>query len=308
MKRIIAICLTALLLLTSCGGQAIPSAEQEQLQIEDVFANGVKWGNRLAAEQGDWVALRGIHEGKTGLMLYHKNDETASFLLEGEVCNIGLLGNQIYYQFEGETPLYRIELATKKSGQLLGDCAAYQVRQDRLYYLTTAHKGRLEYLDFELGFPRTMETDFAVDDFWLTDSGLYYRNEERGLLRFIPHDSSIEQLIYQSYEVTVRDVVAVEGEQIAFLAVGKEGSAALMSYDPATKKAQEHLLLGGTHLNFADGHAVTVEGGHIYAADLNTDKLYDWGAVAEHQTPQLLSDCVILYREGQPVFQYYPKK
>ena len=310
MKRVFAGLLTALLLLTSCGGeQEVPAAEQEQLQIEDVCSNAVKFGNSLAAEQGDWVALRGEHEGKVGLMLYNKNDETASFLTEGDVCEIGLLDHKIYYRLMEENLLYCYDIKAQKSSILLQDCVFYQVREQQVYYLTAAHQGRLECLNLSLGFPRAVETDYAVNAFWLTDSGLYYRNDEHGLLRFIPHGSAIEQMIYQSKEAAAEDVVAVEGERIAFLAKKQDGQSALISSDPAEKQLKEHLTLSFSQLNVADGYVITVEdGSHIYAVDIDTDKVYDWGAVEEHHYPQVLRDCVVLYKGNQPVFQYYPKQ
>ncbi len=310
MKRIIAILLAGLLLLTSCGGgQSVPAAEQELPEIKDVCANGVKWGNHLAAEQGDWVALRGEHEGRVGLMLYNKNDETAAFMLEGDVCEIGLLGNMIYYQLMGENVLYRYDIKTKASSMLLGDCVSYQVRENQIYYLTAAHSGRLECLDLSLGFPQTIRTDYGVDAFWLTDQGLYYRNDDLGLLRFAPYGSEWEQLIYQDKEAAAEDVISADGERVAFLAKGKEGKSKLLSYDHAEKKLQEHPSFAFAQLNYANGCVVSVENGsHIYAVDLDTDKVYDWGAVEKHRDPQILSNCVILYREGQPVFQYYPEQ
>lgn len=40
--------------------------------VEDTFSTAVSWGNYLAAEQGEYLAMRGEKDGKPGLILYHK--------------------------------------------------------------------------------------------------------------------------------------------------------------------------------------------------------------------------------------------
>ncbi|MBQ3083950.1 MAG: DUF5050 domain-containing protein [Clostridia bacterium] len=313
MKRALTLMLAFLLLLGIAGcsegeQQAPPAGEQENLVITDTFTNGLKWGNRFAAEQGDWIAMRGEHEGKVGLMLYNKNETAATFLLEGDVCNIALLGNKVYYQIAEEPSLYAYDIASKKKSEVLKDCGSYQVREGVLYYLPTAANGRLQRMELSNMLPSAVKTDYAVDDFWLTDHALYYRNDEYGFLQIREHGADQERLIYYGKGKTPEDVVAVDGAKIAFL-VSAEESSVLCSYDPATNQVKEHLNLRLSHLALSDGYVVTVEGGaHIYAVDVAADKVYDWGTMQEHFYPQMMSDCVILYQGNQPVFQYYPKK
>ncbi len=311
MKRVVVLCVALLfLLMAGCGKeQALPVDEPEVLVIEDTFSNGLKWGNRFAAEQGDWIAMRGEQEGKVGLMLFHKEETNATFLLEGDVCNIALLGNVIYFQMMEEDTLYAYDVATKECRSLLSDCISYQVRDGQVYYLSAADHGRLQRFDLAQKQTETVKTDNIVDDFWLTDYGIYYRCDEKGTLMVREYGADQEQLIYQNKKKKAQDLVAIEGAKVAFLAAAEDGQSVLCSYHPAENKVVEHLNLAFDHLNVSDGYVVTVENGsHIYAVDVSEDKVYDWGTIDEHRYPQIMSDCLILYQGNRPVFRYYSEK
>ncbi|PWM43175.1 MAG: hypothetical protein DBX52_00030 [Clostridiales bacterium] len=276
--------------------------------VEDTFSTAVSWGNYLAAEQGEYLAMRGEKDGKPGLILYHKPGQKAYFLLEGDVYQIGLLGNRVFYKIRETNDLHCFTLSTREDALLEEDVYAYQVHGNTLYFIKKERGNYYYTIDLQTGTKGTVETGYTVDSLYLTDYGFYYYDDGRDLLMVRPADNNLDRIVYKGNSETVRDVISLGGADIAFLATNDNtGVVTLISYKASENKTTEHLSGSFTHFNVAKGHAVVIENQTIYAVDAANKKTYTWGSVDSFENIEIMSDCVILYNGNKAGIQYYPE-
>lgn len=281
---------------------------QKAIVIEDVNANGLKWGNTLATEQGAWVALYGEEDGQTGLILYNKETDQSRFLVEGRIFLIALLENKIYFKYDGGSELYCYDIAKEDYGLLLEGVMAYQIRGSIIYYLTDVHGNYLNTYDLSTREHGKISVSYTVDAFWLTDDALYYSDDTKGLLMVRPHETERDRILYQGEFVLCRDVVALEGEDVAFIGMNQNtGLNSLYRYTAESDTVTELLRGSFDHFNLVRSHLVFAEENTICAMDLSDYQVYSWGTIEEEYSfIEIMSDCVIYYVDDRPYLQYYP--
>ena len=299
MKRILAAFMAAMLLVTLAGCKEAPLPA-----VEDVTVYARKESNTLAAEQGDWMVLRSEKDGAPGLLLYNKKEKTGRFLLEGAYKNPGLWGNRVYFQAEDTGDLYYFDLATATHQLLLVAVEDYQIRDGLLYYTVA---GALFTQRLDLGIQKKVETGYGVDDFWITDYGVYYYTAEKQLLMVLPHGSDGDRIVCAP-EGAVLDVVTTKGAHLAFIQKGEKGSKGniLCTFDPADRVVLSHLEGEFSALQLVGQKVVVAEGAALYAIDLSTDQKEDWGG-KEADSVQFLSDCAVFYTGNESSIRFYPE-
>lgn len=299
MKRMFAALMAVLLLVTLAGCKEAPLPT-----VEDVTVCARKESNTLAAAQGDWMVMRSEREGVPGLLLYNKKEKTGRFLLEGAYINPGLLGNRVYFQAEDTGDLYYFDLATATQQLLLAAVEDYQIRDGLLYYTVS---GTLFTRRLDLGVQKELSTGYGVDDFWITDYGVYYYTAEKQLLMVLPHDSKGDRIVCTA-EADVLDVVALEGARIAFVQRGENGGKGniLCTFNPADRAVLRHLEGDFTALQTVGKKVVLAEGKSLRAIDLSTDEKEDWGG-KEADSVQLFADCAVFYTGNESSIRFYPQ-
>ncbi len=283
-----------LLCLAGCKEGALPT-------IEDTAPYARKQSNTLVAAQGDWMVMRAEKNGAPGLLLYNKEEKSGRFLLEGAYKNPGLLGNQVFYQAEDTGDLFSFDLATETEKLLVAGAEDYQVFDGVVYYTA---KGVLYTRRLDLGLQKTVKTGYAVDDFWLTDYGVYYYTAEKQLLMVCPNGMEGDRIVC-SPEGAVLDVETTKGAHIAFIQKGSKGNF-LCTYNPADKAVSQHLNGDFTAVQMVGETVVLADGKSLCAIDLSTDKKEDWGGI-EAESVQLLSDCAVFYTGNESAIKYYPE-
>ncbi|MBQ8893612.1 MAG: DUF5050 domain-containing protein [Clostridia bacterium] len=300
-NRIVAffLLLALLLGLSSCG----------KIQVEDTFTNGLKWGNTLATEQGDWIALRGEEDGKVGLVLYNKKKNDSRFLVEGDIYYIAMLGNKIFFKYLQGSELYCYDLAEKSYSELLSGVMAYQVHGNTVYYITDEHGAYVYTFDLTTGEGGQIDLKHTANAFWITDHGLYYHDDTKDLFIVKPFETDLESIIYRGVYEHCRDVVSLNGgADIAFL-IDNSGTQqnTLCTYDAENAKITKHLSGSFTYFNVAGDRLITVNDHTIVSVDYANRKNYDWGSLEEYDYLQIMSDSLILYTGDKPTIQYYPE-
>lgn len=279
-------------------------------EVKDTFSTGLKWGNTLAAEQGDWIALRGEEGGTVGLMLYNKAKEKSQFLVAGDIYYIAMLGNKIYFKYLQGSELYCYDIEAGEYRELLSGVMAYQVYGNTLYYLTEEHGAYLNTYDVNTGETGRLALTLTADAFWITGHALYYHDDGQDILMMKPHETGEESVVYDGDSKHCRDVVALNGgADIAFLILDTAlNTTELVTCDGETHELTVHLEGSFTHLNVVDGRLVVVEGDTVVSVDPATGEAYDWGSVADYDYPQIMSDCLVLYEGDSPRIRYYPDR
>ncbi len=299
MKKILAAFMAAILLVGLAGCKQAPLPA-----IEDETAYARKEANTLAAEQGDWMVMRAEKNGAPGILLYHKKEKTGRFLLEGGYCNLGLLGNRVYFQAEDTGDLYDYDLAAGTQQLLLSGVEQYQVWDGMIYYTV---EGTLKARRLDLGIEKTVKTGYAVDRFWITDYGVYYYTAQKQLLMVCPHSIEGDRIVCDA-PAEVLDVAAIQGARIAFVQKGEKGGKGniLCTYKPADGAVSQHLTGKFAAVQMVGERAVVSDGAALYAIDLTTNKKEDWGG-NEAQSVQLLSDCAVFYTGNDSSIRFYPE-
>lgn len=298
--------ITALLLAVSM----LLSLSACKTKVKDTYSTGLKWGNTLATEQGDWIALRGEQDGKVGLVLYNKAKNKSRFLVEGDIYYIAMLGNKIYFKYLQGSELYCYDIAQETYTELISGALAYQVYGDTIYYLTDEHGAFINTLNVNTGEEGKLTLTQTANAFWITDYALYYHDDGRDLLMMKPHETGEESAVYAGASKHCRDVVSLNGgADIAFLIIDSvRNITKLVTCDGENYEVTVHLEGSFTHLNVVGDRLVVVEGDTVVSVDPATGETYDWGSVADYDYPQLMSDCLILYDGNSPRLSYYPEK
>ena len=301
-KRIAALLMVAGMLLGLASCKTV---------VEDTFSNGLKWGNTLSAEQGNYLALRGEKNGKAGLVLFDKKKETTRFLAEGDIVHPAMLGNRIYFKYIGGSELYCYDLAAKRYEELLSSVMAYQVHGDILYYITDEHGPVLYTYNVTNGEKGSLSFKHTVDAFWITDHGIFYHDDAKNLLIKKAFDKDLESIVHRGILADSRDVVALSETEIAFFTVS-EGNGETVLYTYNSEGAVLTKLFTGkfTHYNRCGDRLVFAQEGQLLSLDPKTREVFSWGTY-ENYYPQLLSDCVVLYGNENgtaPILRYYPTK
>lgn len=305
LKKIVAAALIAAI-LTLC-----PACRKEKPDYKDTFTNAAKWGNTLATEQGDRIALRGEKDGKVGLVLYNKKDDSGSFLVEGDIYHIAMTGNKIYFKYQMGSELYCYDLQKEEYEEVLSGVMAYQIHGGILYYISDEHGPFLYTLDLATRADGKIEMKHTVNAFWVTDHALYYHDDAKNLFIVKPFETDLESIIYRGIYEDCRDAVSLEGgADIAFLIKRETTDAVtLATYNAEKAEVTKHFTGTMSHFNLVGDRLVFVEDEIIVSVDYKNQKEYDWGTTEGLYYPQVLSDCIVLYdSEGQkPSVLYYPE-
>ncbi|MBQ6824561.1 MAG: DUF5050 domain-containing protein [Clostridia bacterium] len=302
LKRFIAVLLTlaVVLGLSAC-----------KIQVEDTASNGLKWGNTLSAEQGDWIALRGEEKGKVGILLYNKKKEKSEFMVEGDLYHIALLNNTLYYKYLQGSELYSFDLVKKEQTELLSGVMAYQIHGDTIYYLSDEHGEFLHTYNITTGESGKRTFKHTVNAFWVTDHGIYYHDDGKNLFIVCPFETGLESIIYRGIYEDCRDVMALDGADIAFMIQSEtKDQTTLCTYDAENAKVTKLYTGFFSHYNVAGDRLVTVYGEDIISIDPASGEVFSWGSTEGYYYPQVMSNCVILYEDEdgrKPVLQYYPE-
>ncbi len=309
-KRVLLLAIALLLTVQLCG------CEVRFPKVEDTFDNGLKYGNILMAEQGDYIALRGNDKGNPALYLYHKPSEKKYHVLTADIYYISLQNNTILYKKTINDCLYSYDLETKEHVILTEYATDYQVRDGFVYYINKKTENFLYKYDLATGTETTIETSYPVDAFWLTEYGLYYADDTQNLLMVLPWGEKLDRVVAKEEGVVYRDVMSVGGADVLYMKVSNtENSAVLTSYK-ASKNEATALFTGVFEFyNLVDGHAVFVHEEDICAVRLSDGQVFDWGdTVEDYAYTQILSDCVVYYFEDEEdgtislSIQYYPEE
>jgi hypothetical protein len=302
LKRIIALLLSFVLLLGSAGCS-------NALSIPDKNANGLKWGNTLAAQQGEWVAMRGVKDGKLGLLLYNEKNQNTKLLVEGNVYYPAIMGNKIYFKYLDGSELYVYDPAVKDFEHLLSGVMAYQTRGSLIYYITDVHGNYLHTYNVESGEASTVNTTNTVDAFWLTDYGVYYHDDGKDLLSVIANDTGTESVVYQGNNSHCRDVVSLNGGADIAFSILESATTHLCTYNAANGTVTKHFSGNYTHYNLVgENRLVLTVNETIISVDYLNNKIYNWGDVSGYLYPQLLNEFAVVYKNDQPKIIYYPKQ
>ncbi len=308
MKKILSLMMITALMLSLCG------CEMRYPTIADTEANALAYGNTLAAEQGEYIAMRGSKEDAATLFLYHKPSQKSYPIVSADVYQIGLLNNTVFYKNVNNDCLYSYNLATKEHKILMDYCMNYQVRDGVVYYLGEEHGNYLNTYDIVSGTFGKLETNHMVNAFWLTDYGMYYCSDEENLLGVLPWGEKADRIVAIEEGMIYRDVCGVSGADCLYLKVNNETEeATICQYKASKNRAVD--LMSGTFDNYAytRGHAVTEQDGTIYAVNVADGKTYTWGTVdTEYDYIQMMSDCMVFYSEEDSAMtatiQYYPEE
>lgn len=310
-KRLLSFLMIAVMLLafTGCGG-AFP-------HVEDTFANGVQYGNTLAAEQGEYLAMRGGKDDQPMVFLYHKPTGESYEIAEGEVYQIALLDNTVFYKTLNDECLYAYDLTAKDPEEaltvLLDYALNYQVRDGVVYYLDDEHGTYLKTYDLATGIQGQLNTGYTVDAFWLTDYGMYYCDDNKGALMVLPWGADVDRIVAIQEETIYRDVYAVQGADILYLKVDDNtGEAVICQYKASQNKSTEYLTGTFDNFQYANGQAITVQDNELVAVNIAEGQTYTWGAIdTEYDYLQIMSDCLIFYSDDdnalKATIQYYPE-
>ena len=301
-KRIIAFLLSVVLLLglSACSSKG----------IKDTFSTGLKWGNHLVAEQGNWIALRGEKGGKIGLLLGKKSSKSRDLLVEGDVTDIAMLSNKIYFRFTDSTVLNCYDMATEKYTEICSDVAQYQVHQNTIYYSGEKPGKFINTCNIKTKKTEKIELKFTADDFWITDYALYYLDEEEDYLIVKDFETNVDKLLYRGVIAHCRDVVSLDGGPgVAFL---KESAlyntTALCTYNRETFEVTEHLSGNFDRLNVYGNHLVVLKDDTVLAVEFGDGHTHELLTLEEEYDDfQLLSDCIILYNGNKATVKKYPK-
>ena len=309
-KSIVALLLilTLLLGLTGC--------EERFPKVKDTFANGLNYGNTLAAEQGDYLVLRGGKEGVPGVFLYHKPSRKTQFIVSNDVYHIAFCDNVVYYKNLNNDCLYSYDLQTKEHRILLEVCLNYQVRDGVVYYLDDEHGNYLKTYDIANAAGGKLETSYTVDSFALTDYGMYYSDDTKGILMVLAWGAKMDRVVASQTGMIYRDVEAVDGADVVYLRVNNETAEATLCSYKAAKNQTTDLLTGAfDHHQYTNGYSVVIHDDTICAVNVADGTTENWGATDEdYAYVQIMSDCVIYYNETdedsalKASIQYYPEK
>ncbi len=290
------------------------SCEERLPTVKDTFANGLNYGNTLAAEQGDYLALRGGKDGKAAVFLYHKSSQKTHHVVSNDVYHIALSNNTVYYKSLNNDCLYSYDLKTKEHRILLEVCLNYQIRNGVVYYLTEQHGNYLNTYDIATGTGDRLETSYTVDSFALTDYGMYYCDDTKGFLMVLAWDAKMDRVVAAQEGMIYRDVEAVEGADVVYLRVDNNTAETTICSYKAAKNQTTDLLSGAfDQLHYTRGHAVVIHDEKITAVQVSDGAVSSWGNTPEEYTyVQLMSDCAIYYNETEEddalkaTIQYYP--
>lgn len=308
MKKILSLLSVFALLLCLCG------CEVRYPKIADTEANALSYGNTLAAEQGDYMAMRGSKGEQPTLFLYHKKSQKSYPIVAADVYQIGLLNNTVFYKDVNNDCLYSYDLATKEHKILMDYCMNYQVRDGVVYYLDEAHGNFLNTYDIASGTFGKLETHHTVNAFWLTDYGMYYCADDENLLGVLPWGEKVDRVIAKEEGMIYRDVSGISGGDCLYLKVDNETSESTICHFKASQnRATEYISGYFDNYAYTRGHAVTEQSGTIYAVNLADGKTYTWGSVdTEYDYLQIMSDCMVFYSEEDSAMsatiQYYPEE
>jgi hypothetical protein len=295
MKRFLAAMMAAmmLLLLGGCQKAKFPT-------IEDSQPLARKESNHLAAAQGEWMVMRSEKKGAPCLILYNKKEKKGQLIAEGEYHSPGILDESVFYQAEETGDLYRLDLSTGESACILPSVEQYQVRDGLVYYLI---HGNLYTYRLDYGTQMPLKTGYEVDDFWLTDFGVYYYTAKKQLLMVLPYGAT--DRIVCAVEGAVLDVASTQGAHIAFIQKGSKANS-LCTYNPADRSAKNRMRGGFSTLLAKGEKIIFAEGAAIFALDLATDQKQDWGG-QKAENVQLLPDCALFYNGNTSAIRHYPE-
>ncbi|MBQ8600865.1 MAG: DUF5050 domain-containing protein [Clostridia bacterium] len=296
--------LAILLSLTGC--------EVRYPKIENTFSNAISYGNTLAAEQGDYLAMRGGVEETPTLFLYHKTSQKSYPIVAADIYQIGLLDNTVFYKNVNNDCLYSYNLETKEHKILIEHAMNYQVRDGVVYYLTEEHGNYLSTYDIASGTSDQLETGNVVDAFWLTDYGMYYCDDEKNVLMVLPWGEKVDRIVAIEEGMIYRDVYGISGSDCVYLKINNEtAEATICHYKASQNKATEYITGYFDNFIYTRDHAVTEQDGTVYAVNPAEGKTYTWGTVdTEYDYIQFMSDCMIFYNDDDTamsaIIQYYP--
>lgn len=308
MKKILLL-ITVFAVLLNCTG-----CQVRYPTIEDTEANALAYGNTLAAEQGEYLAMRGSMDDVATLFLYHKPSQKSYPIVTADVYQIGLLDNTIFYKNVNNDCLYSYNLATKEHKILMDYCMNYQVRDGVVYYLDEAHGNYLNTYDIATGTFGKLETNHTVNAFWLTDYGMYYCTDDEYLLGVLPWGEKVDRVIAKEEGMIYRDVSGISGADCIYLKVNNEtAEATVCHYKASQNRATEYITGYFDNYAYTRGHAVTEQDGTIYAVNIAEGKTYTWGTVdTEYDYIEIMSDCMIFYNDDDSAMtatiQYYPEE
>ena len=203
----------------------------------------------------------------------------------------------------GEKSLYCVDLTNGETAVVQQDVKEYQVRTGYLYFTKNQGDGVLYKTDLATGMTTSVKTSLSVDSFWFTDYGLYYFNEESGLLQV--QTAVREMVVYKGSDERISSLISIGGADIAFLSQNPRGNKSTLKVYTAANRTVTELLSGAlSPVNLSEGNLTVADQTNVYSVDPVTFEKTVLFPVPPCDYVQVMSDCVVFYNKNQASIRY----